>query len=514
MRCPLQWVDAWWTFWRMTEHAISDAPGPEPMRVVGPLGNLLRYFADPIVNASKLFARYGNVVSLVRSPVHVASPGPGWGTGKLRTATGAGVVLVNGAEHNRTVLTQHDRFHMIALPGALFPVGPVGARQEPITRMMTGLFHVNGDEHRRHRRLLMPAFAKTRIEAYRDDMVRITEEALERFRPGETRDVHEDLTEITLRIATKTLFGEDEGERGVALARMMQTWLMTMFSPWMTLPRVDLPGMPYRRFLDVTHAIDRETTAIVRAKRARASTASADMLSTLIAAKDEDGSALDENEVIGHTGVIFAAGHETSTNALAWTLFLLAQHATVRAELEEELDAVLGGSPPSVEDLAKLPLLDATIKESMRVLPPVPIHPRIVAEDAELAGYKLPVGSEVFLSIFHMHHDPAVFSDPQVFRPRRWETCKPSVFEYNPFSAGPRMCIGASFATMEIKLVLATLLQRYRFELPSGAEVNPRVAITMAPQGGLRMRVRRRGDATPPPVVVGGKIRDLVQLPS
>ncbi len=497
----------------MSHPAMSDAPGPLPMRVVGPIGNMLRYFNDPIVSAGRLFARYGNVVSLVKSPVHIASPGPGWGTGKLRTATGGGVVLVNGAEHNRTVLTQHDRFHMIALPGVLYPVGDVPERKKPITRMMTGLFHVNGDEHRRHRRLLMPAFAKTRIDAYRDDMVRITEDALARFEPGETRDIHSDLTELTLRIATKTLFGEDEGERGVKIARMMQSWLMTMFSPWMVLPRLDLPGLPYRRFLDLTHAIDRATVEIVRAKRSRTAPDSPDMLSTLLAAKDEDGSELDEDEVIGHTGVIFAAGHETSTNALAWTLFLLAQHPKFLRDLEDELDAVLAGRAPTIEELGKLPVLDATIKESMRVLPPVPIHPRIVAEDTELAGYRLPVGSEVFLSIFHMHHDPAVFSNPEVFDPRRWETIKPSVFEYNPFSAGPRMCIGASFALMEIKLVLAALLQKFRFELPRGTDVNPRVAITMAPQGGLKMCVRRRSDPLTPPVSVRGRVRDLVHLP-
>jgi cytochrome P450 len=149
----------------------------------------------------------------------------------------------------------------------------------------------------------------------------------------------------------------------------------------------------------------------------------------------------------------------------------------------------------------------------MRVLPPVPFHPRIVGEDTELAGHRLPAGSEIFLSIFHMHHDPAIFSEPGHFRPRRWETIKPSVYEYNPFSAGPRMCIGAAFATMEIKIVLASMLQRFRAELPDGARLDPRVAITMAPKDGLPMRIRRRGDAIAQPGRVRGKIRDLVRLP-
>jgi cytochrome P450 len=494
---------------------IPSAPGPEPMRFLGAIGNLVHYMRDPIGNSGRLFARYGNVVSIVRAPVRMANPGPGWGTGKLSRATGAGVVIVNGADLNREVLTQHERFHMIALPGRMLPVGErLTDRQKPMTRMFTGLFHVNEDEHRRHRRLLMPAFHKTRIDAYRDEMVRITEDALARFQAGEVRDVHADMTELTLRVATKTLFGEDEGERGVALARMMQEWLVTMFSPLMMLPRFDVRGLPYRRFLDLTNEIDGQTAAIVRAKRARATPDSSDMLSTLLAARDEDGSALDEDELIGHAGVIFAAGHETSTNALAWTLFLLSQHPQIARDLEDELDGQLRGGPPTVETLSKLPFLDAVVKESMRVLPPVPMHPRIVAEDSELGGHRLPAGSELFLSIYHMHHDPAVFPDPSVFRPRRWETSKPSVYEYNPFSAGPRMCIGASFAIMEIKIVLATMLQRFRLVLPDAARVDPRVAITMAPAGGLPMRVRRRADRVTVPRAVRGKVRDLVQLPS
>jgi cytochrome P450 len=481
---------------------------------VGAIGHVLAYMRDPIGYASRLFARYGDVASLVRAPMHVAHPGPGWATGTLATATGAGVVMVTGAENNREILTQHERYQMVALTGRLYPVGhDVPDRKKPLRRMMTGLFHVNGDEHRRHRRLLMPAFHKTRLETYREDMATIASDLADRFRVGETRDLHADMTELTLRIATKTLFGEDEKERGLRLSRMMQEWLLAMFSPQLLLLRADLPGLPYRRFLDLTRAIDAETTAIVRGKRARASSDATDMLSTLLAARDEDGSALGEDELIGHAGVIFAAGHETSTNALAWTFLLLSQHPGVLRDLEAELDAVLRGAAPGADDLARMPLLDAVVKESMRILPPVPFHPRIVAEDSELGGHRLPAGSELFLSIFHMHRDPAIFRDAKRFLPRRWETIKPSVYEYNPFSAGPRMCIGASFATMEIKIVLATLLQRFRFEMPEGARVEPRVAITMAPKGGLRMTVRRRDDPVASRRRVGGSVRELVDLP-
>src|SRR5207302_7859867 len=126
--------------------------------------------------------------------------------------------------------------------------------------------------------------------------------------------VHADMTELTLRFSTKTLFGEDEGARGTSLARMMQGWLMTMMSPGMLLP-FDVRPLPYWKFLNLTRAIDGETAAILRDRRKRG--AGADMLSMLLDARDEDGSALDEDELVGHAGVIVAAGHETSSNALA-----------------------------------------------------------------------------------------------------------------------------------------------------------------------------------------------------
>jgi len=466
---------------------------------------------DPIGYSGRLFRRYGNVASIVRGPLRIVNPGPTPAIPSLEAARGAGVVCVNGADLNRQVLTDHERFHTIALPGRLFPTSRIpSARQKPITRTMTGLFHVNRAEHRKHRHLLMPAFAKTRIDAYRDDMVRIAKETFDQYRLGETRDVHADMTELTLRVATKTLFGEDEGARGTQLARMMQRWLLTMMSPAM-LFQLDAPPFPYWRFLNLTRAIDEQTAAILGGRRMRGD--GADMLSMLIAARDEEGAALDEDELVGHTGVIFAAGHETSTNALAWTLLFLSQHPSVLRDLDDELES-LHGAAPTVEDLARLTLLDGVVKESMRLLPPVPLHPRIVAEDSELGGHTLPAGSEVFLSIFHMHHDPDVFSDAEAFLPRRWETIKPTVYEYNPFSAGPRMCIGASFAMMEIKIVLAMLLSRFRLELPAGSHIDPRVAITMAPRGGLKMTVRERRTAPSRVARFDGKVRRLASWPS
>lgn len=502
---------------RAKDRKFSSVPGPGPIPGIGGIPRIVAFLNDPIRGAGRLFERYGPMAAVVRGPARITS------------STGRGVIVATGADLNREVLTQHDRYHANALPGRYYPNDDElaaaerrapwrasRARLTPIRRTLTGLFHVNGDEHRRHRRLLMPAFHKTRIDAYRDDMVRITNDVLASWRPGETRDVHQDMTRLTLRIATATLFGEDVGQPGIDLASKMQDWLLTMFTPTMLL-RLDLPGTTFRHWLDLTRDIDDRTAAILAQKRARVRDGhvGADMLSMLIAARDEDGSALDEDELVGHTGVIFAAGHETSTNALAWTLYLLAEHPDVASALDEELASVLGGEAPRVDDLAKLPLLDRVVKESMRILPPVPLHPRLVAEDHELGGHFLPKDAELFLSIFHLHHDPALFPEPRRFRPSRWETIKPTTFEYNPFSAGPRMCIGAAFASMEIKIALAILLQRFRVELPPDAEIHRRVAITMAPRDGMPMIVRpadrawRTGFRR-----ARGNVREIVDVPS
>jgi cytochrome P450 len=398
-----------------------------------------------------------------------------------------GTVFIYGPELNRALFTNQDAYHKCALSGPLYPAAALSERTRPLGRLLTGLFHVNGAEHRRHRRLLMPAFHKTRIEEYCDDMVAITEDVLRSYGAGQVRDLRRDMTELTLRVVTKTLFGEDMGQKGVGVGRDLQRWL-ELFRMSAAL-RWDLPGLPYRRWLDLSHAIDRNLASLVLDRR-RASARGRDMLSMLLDATDEDGAQLDDDQLMGHLGVIFAAGHETSSNALCWTVFLLCLFPRAAADLQDELDTVLHGRPPSVASLASLPRLEHVIQESLRLLPPVPFNHRIVAKDTELGGYNLPRNTEVITSVFHTQRMPQPFEEPECFRPERWRELDPGPYAYNPFGAGPRMCIGATFAMMELKIVLATLLQRFRFELPSGSRVDRYISITMMPKAGLKMMVR------------------------
>jgi cytochrome P450 len=255
--------------------------------------------------------------------------------------------------------------------------------------------------------------------------------------------------------------------------------------------RLDLPGLPYHSFLDKAQGIEQAMRRIIAEKRALGD--EGDVLSMLMNARDEDGDQLSEDDLLAHAKLLFVAGHETSANALAWTLLLLSQHPKIAADLLDELDSVLHGDAPTVEQLRPdsdhMPLLDRVIKESMRILPAVPWNGRVVAEPVELGGHRFVAGDEVLMSIYHTHHDPSVYPDPERFDPTRWENRDYSIFEYVPFGGGPRMCIGSLFAQMEVKIILTMILQRFRLELAPGARVDRMVTATMGPRQGVPMVV-------------------------
>jgi cytochrome P450 len=219
-----------------------------------------------------------------------------------------------------------------------------------------------------------------------------------------------------------------------------------------------------------------------------------------------------EDELIGQANLLFIAGHETTANALAWTLFLLSQHPRIMANLFDELTGVLRGSAPSVECLSRLPLLECVIKESMRLLPPVPFGARTCVEETELGPYNVPPGTEICFSQYFTHRLPELYPEPTRFRPERWEEIEPSAYEYLPFLAGARMCVGATFAMQEIKVVLAMLLQRYRLELVPNTVIDRRVTMTLSPKYGLPMMVHlldRKFAAS----AWRGDVRDMISAP-
>jgi cytochrome P450 len=413
----------------------------------------------------------------------------------------------------RIIASQHEVYYKYPLSGMMYSKRNDSPRTEPLKHFGVGLFGVNGATHRQHRQLLMPAFHKQRIDSYRDDMVAITRSQLEQLTIDNPVDISQVMRLLTLRIATKTLFGSDVGEEGAKSGQILQEALRMNGKLAIALLPFDIRGLPYHRLLNLFAQLDEEMRQLIRRKQA-SNTDDGDVLSMLIRAQDaETGLRLSEDELLGHAGVIFGAGHETSANAITWTLFLLSQHPQIAQDVVDELHFVLNGEAPTVGQLQKLPLLERVIKESMRLLPPVPWNGRVTSQPTQLGGYELPKGTEVFLSIYQTHHLPEIYSQPEKFNPQRWETFEPTMFEYNPFSAGSRICIGAGFAMMEIKIVLSMLLQKYRLEYIQNQTIDRFGLIVMAPKNGVKMIVRQQdSNFTQGVGGVKGNVREMVEL--
>jgi cytochrome P450 len=459
---------------------------------------MLRFFGDPIAYMSRLYAEHGPVAAFTAG-----------GNGNLifvkpGVRRSPATLFAFSPAANYRLLTEVDTFQSSALNGPATPAFRVQS---------SNIFGMSGERHRQQRRLLLPAFHKQRVEAYHRQMVHFTEQLLAAWRPGEVRDIAADMQRLTLDIVTTALFGLDVSERTVELGKQLQRWLTLIVSPAGML-RWDAPFTPYGQLIRLTDSIVATIRTLIAEKRA-AGALGDDMLSMLIQTADEDGTRLTDDELIGHSSGLFIAGHETSANALSWTLLLLAQHPAILADLVDELTGALGGAAPAIEQLGQLPLLDAVIKESLRLFPPASMLGRIAVAATELDGYAVPEGAEVIYSPYITHRIPELFERPLEFRPERWATIKPSPYAYLPFSAGPRMCLGTAFASLELKVILALLLQRYRLETPAGLRVDRQLVITLAPAPGLPMRVHaqdRRFSRSPAPIA--GKVRTMVVMPN
>lgn len=483
-------------------------PGPDPAPILSTGGALLPWAKDPLGHASRLFDTYGDVVALVR----------GGGMRHISPAADCpGTVLVRGPEHTRTVTLMHDAFAKEQLTGALDPGVNRTPRQAGLGSFGAGLFAVNGEEHKKHRRLLGGAFSKRRLADYAAIMVAEAEAELGRWKEGQVRDAAIDMRRLTSSIVTRTLFGQMLGEEGGVASRALEAAIHLMGHPLTRLFSWDLPGLPYRAFLERTLVLDDAMRRMLEQKRSEIASGGgqgADMLGSLLTTVDPDtGERLTEEEILGHLSVFFTAGHETSASALTWTILLLGLFPGVAERAAEEVASVTRRGSLDQTRLDELSYLDGVIKESLRLFTPAPWNGRVLRQPVRLGDHELPDGAEVLVSIYHTHRMPELFSRPRAFSPERWATLKPSPFEYNPFSVGPRTCIGAAFAQLEIKIVLALLLDRFRLELLP-QRVDRFAELVLAPKGGLAVRVVRPGRQR---VVMGraisGNVADMVELP-
>ncbi len=416
---------------------------------------------NPIARFEALQARYGNTFSF-----------------HLR---GRHFTMFIGPDANQYLLATNAAAFA---QGASVRLGPVLGK---------GLLTSDGALHARQRRLVQPAFHRGRIEAYQATMAAETARMLDTWRADETLDFTAAMHDLTLTIVGRTLFDVDlahqAGDIGASVNAMIR---FLRFRPVaLTNRQVNLPGMPYHRFLKNKARMDAMVYGLIAERRARG-TDNGDILSMLLAARDEDGTAMTDTQVRDEALTFLAAGHETTANALGWTFMLLARHPAVRERLAREIAGVLGDRLPTVADLARLTYLECVVKESMRLYPPAWAGTRIAQEEVELRGYRLPKGTIVGFSQYLTHRMPEYFAEPDCFRPERFDPDTGEAhppYAYIPFGAGPRSCIGSGFALMELKTIVPIILRRFRPDLAPGQRIEIEPLVTLRAKRNIKMRV-------------------------
>jgi cytochrome P450 len=368
-----------------------------------------------------------------------------------------------------------------------------------------GLITSEGEFWKRQRRLVQPAFHRQRIAGYADVMVGYTRRAIASWKSGEHRDIHTDMMRLTLEIVAKTLFDADVSSEtdnvGRVLSQIVEPFSHQATLKWILDNRLPTPG--HARFNRLVHEIDEIVFRIIAERRATGEDRG-DLLSTLLQAQDDEEGApsgvagqMNDQQLRDEVMTLFLAGHETSALSLSWIWRLLAAHPEAERKFHAEIDEALGGRPPSFADLAQLKYSEMVVKEALRLYPPAYGTGREALEDCEIGGYRIPAKSQIFAFQWVTHRDPRFFDEPDAFRPERWTeefANRLPKYAYFPFGGGPRVCIGGSFAMMEIVLLMATIGQQFRFNLRPGYSDDIAPALSLRPRSGIPVTVHcRRG---------------------
>lgn len=361
-----------------------------------------------------------------------------------------------------------------------------------------GLLTAEHEFHLRQRRMIQPAFHRQRIADYARSMVEYGERLSDRWKDGETLDIDQEMMRLTLQIVAKTLFSADvEGdadEVGQAMTNLINlfNYLLLPFSEF--LEKIPLPQT--RRFRNAKDTLDNVIYKFIRERRESGEN-TGDLLSMLLAARDEDdGGRMTDEQVRNEALTLFLAGHETTANALTFTWYLLSENPAAEKKLHEELDRVLGGRAPTVEDLPSLKYTEAVLAESMRLYPPAWAIGRLSTEDHAFGGFDVPRNSLVLVSPFVTQRDPRFWDEPLKFEPERWfdQSVKEASnrFIYFPFGGGVRRCIGEQFAWTEGILLIASIARNLRLRLDPEQKIGLKPMITLRPKYGMRMKIERR----------------------
>jgi cytochrome P450 len=399
-----------------------------------------------------------------------------------------------------------DPFVVQLPPGKVAVTGdPEGLREifsadpelfEPLSRLplepvvgLNSMLLLSGDRHKKERRLLMPPFHGERMRAYGALMRQIAARVTEGLRPGAPVVAQQIFQSVSLEIIIRAVFGVEEPERVRRFSEAITAY-SDSYTPLIALvaaARRSFGGRgPWARFQVNAQALDALLTEELSLRRAKGQPRE-DILSLLLATKDEAGSPLTDRELKDELLTLLIAGHETTAIGMAWAVYWLHRTPEAKQRLEQELAGL--GPRPEPEALVKLPYLAAVCDEALRLFPVVALVSRKLRAPFTLRGHALPAGMGLMASITLAHSNPALYPEPEQFRPERFLERKFSPFEYLPFGGGARRCLGAAFALYEMKVVLGTLLSAHRFSLAHDRLIRPvRRHVTMAPEDGVPLR--------------------------
>jgi cytochrome P450 len=342
---------------------------------------------------------------------------------------------------------------------------------------------------------MQPAFTRRSIGKYAELMVSCTQAMLAEWRDGQRVDLYKVLTPLTLEIVSRALFTADiAGEIGRVGGAVRALQLRNDRGPALVLFMKYFPTFRNLRYVWSVRRLERLIYRLIEQRRSTGEHGD-DLLAALLHARDENGEPVRDRQIRDEAMTLIVAGFDNNALSISYCWFLLAQHPEVEARMMAELDAVLGGRAPRMEDIPRLPYLQKVIKECMRLYPPVPALVRQCLESVEIGGYEFPKGTSFVVRPWIMHRDPRYYEAPLEFRPERWtpefEKQLPK-FAYFPFGGGQRICIGGEFAKAEAALILAAIAQQYRVSLAPGFQLELLSCINLQPKRGVHVVLEKR----------------------
>lgn len=441
---------------------VFNLPGPGKESVVDTLANLKE---DKLAYLTKCSREYGDIVPL---------------------QVGINQVLL---------LNCPSYIEQVAKDRSLFVRGP--HVRTALQRLLgDGIFLKEGESWFHQRRITQQVFYHQHITTYGETIVADTERLLNRWQDGEIRNVQLDMMRLTLDIMWKVIFNDElteEEAQDIAYILGISTRLFeSKDQEEFNDQQLATQNLRYERILE---QMDRYIYSLIQRRR-QSGEESGDLLSMLMQVRDEDnGSKMSDRQLRDEVVTLLFAGQEAVAVVLSWTLILLSLHPEVQTKLLTELNEVLGDRCPSVADIPYLCYTKSIIKEAMRLYPPVAVMPRITIQDYEIGGYKIPAGCTVLISAWTMHRHPRYFEDPDKFDPDRWANDLEKRLPrgvYLPFGNGPRICIGKSFAEMEMVLIIATMAQKYQLTLVPDFQIVLWATITLRSKLGVPVKLEKK----------------------